>query len=106
MSQHHRKQWNGNDSAKARARIKAGPPVQQCIRCGGPIRIADGKTWDAGHLVDLAEGGDAHRYGPEHRHRTGACPGNRAAGGRAGARLTNAKRGKPTTPKDDRIPKW
>lgn len=97
MSQHHRKQWNGNDSSKARARIKAGPPVQQCIRCGGPITIADVTTWDAGHTVDLASGGDAKRYGPEHRR----C--NRRAGGRVGARITNERRGQPV---DERLPNW
>lgn len=41
-----------------------------CPRCGEPI---DADTpWDLGHQDD----GSLH---PEHRHRTGSCPGNRGA---------------------------
>lgn len=97
MSQHHRKQWNGNDSKRARDRIKAGPAIQQCIGCGGPIRIADNNSWDAGHIIDLARGGDAKRYGPQHRGE------NRRSGGRLGARITNRRH---TNPDDDRVSAW
>lgn len=99
MSQHHKRLWTGADSTRARNRIKAGPPIQRCIRCGGAITIADTRSWDAGHLVDLAQGGSTHRYGPEHR----GC--NRRAGGKAGARKTNAQR-RNGTPPDDRLPNW
>lgn len=97
MSQHHRKAgWGGATVRTARARIAAGPSIQACIRCGGPIRIADNHTWDAGHVIDLAHGGDAKRYGPEHRR----C--NRRAGGKAGARITNHR----PAGNDDRLPNW
>jgi hypothetical protein len=49
-----------------------------CWRCGQPIH--PGQPWDLGHRTDRALGGTDHDTAPEHRHRTGTCPGNRAAG--------------------------
>lgn len=58
----------------------------ECWRCGQ--RIEPGTPWDLGH--------DDHDRtvwrGPEHRHPTGPCPGNRAAGARKGNALARARR--------------
>lgn len=53
--------------------LQAAGTTLTCWRCGGPI--TPGQPWDLGH--------DDHdrtiTRGPEHRHPTGRCPGNRAA---------------------------
>lgn len=49
-----------------------------CWRCG--TRLRPGEPWDLGHRVDSVNGGSDDDTRPEHRHRTGDCPGNAAAG--------------------------
>ena len=95
VSKHHdAAKWTSVNKTH-RARIAASLPTA-CIRCGGIV--TNDMRWDVGHRVDLARGGNPDDVGAEHR----AC--NRRAGGRAGARLTQARRrtGNP----DDRLPKW
>jgi hypothetical protein len=60
-----------------RTRVDAG--LVDCARCAQPIEA--GRPWDLGHNEDRTGWS-----GPEHR----AC--NRGAGGRNGARVTNALR--------------
>lgn len=58
-----------------------------CWRCGGLIDPE--QTYDVGHIH--ADGGHARsNLAPEHRYKSGACQGNRAAGGRLGAQIVNA----------------
>lgn len=57
-----------------------------CWRCRGPIH--PGQPFDVGHR-DPNGGNGMGNLAPEHRHRTGGCPGNRAEGGRVGAAITN-----------------
>lgn len=80
---------------KDRVRVahRAGQAVP-CWRCRGPIR--PGTPFDVGHLPG-ALASRLVELAAEHRHRTGQCPGNRAAGGRIGAAITNARHA-PTTP--------
>lgn len=80
-----------------RARVNTAHRTGQhvaCWRCGGPI--TRGTPFDVGHLPG-AIASRLNELAPEHRHRTGHCPGNRAAGGREGAAITNARHA-PTTP--------
>ncbi len=70
---------------------RAGQDIQ-CWRCGGLIPEDDtGKLiYDVGHL-DPHGGEGLDNASPEHRVKTGSCIGNRAHGGKIGARLTNAR---------------
>jgi hypothetical protein len=98
VSKHHTAIGWSNVNKKHRARLAATLPTQ-CMRCG-QIVTADMK-WDVGHRVDLAQGGNSNDVGVEHR----SC--NRRAGGRAGARATNARRKqRRDNPDDPRIPAW
>lgn len=83
MSQHHRQKRWANVAAKARREIAVQLPLP-CHHCRQPVH-AD-QAWDVGHIVDLADGGDAKAYTATHR----SC--NRSAGGKAGAAKTNAIR--------------
>jgi hypothetical protein len=67
--------------AKWVTRVDAG--LVDCARCGKPIE--PGRPWDMGHTEDRTGW-----TGPEHV----TC--NRTAGGRNGARVTNASRGRAT----------
>jgi hypothetical protein len=75
----------GYGTAHQRERERWRPLVEagevNCARCGEPI--APDAEWDLGHAD-----GDRTKYnGPEHSRQ---C--NRSAGGRNGARVTNAKK--------------
>lgn len=72
-----------------------------CWRCGHII--PEGMPYDVGH-IDPFGGEGLENLAPEHRTRTGACPGNRNLGGRAGARITNA--GKTRTKPTFQGPPW
>jgi hypothetical protein len=67
---------------------RRGQPAM-CWRCRRPIH--PGEPFDVGHLQG-ATGSALTDLAPEHRHRTGACPGNRRDGGAKGAAITNARR--------------
>ena len=84
-----RHQGRRDQAARARLAplIASGRAV--CWRCAQPIDPAE--PWDAGHLDDLALGGDpAGERQPEHR----AC--NRSAGAQLGRNLTARRRLRPT----------
>lgn len=90
MSQHHDAARWASHTKGHRARIRARGRVQPCTQrqhapgCPGMLDL-DVDPWDAGHLVDLAHGGQADQVGPTWRK----C--NRAAGGIQGARVRNAQ---------------
>ena len=65
-----------------------------CRRCGTAIR--PGQPFDIGHHTG-AQGSSLAELGAEHRHRTTHCIGNRSAGGREGATITNARRSTSTS---------
>lgn len=71
--------------AEVRRRHQLGDPVA-CWRCGLPIH--PGQPFDIGHINDSYTS-DLTDLAPEHRHGTRACLGNRAAGGKIGAAITN-----------------
>lgn len=60
-----------------------------CWRCGHDIE--PGQSFDVGH-IDASGGASMSNLAPEHRYRSGYCQGNRAAGGRVGAAITNRDR--------------
>lgn len=104
MSKHHIAAKHTAMTYKMRPRLAATLPTL-CIRCGRPV-TAD-MPWDVGHRHDLAQGGNPNDVGVEHRR----C--NRSAGGKQGARKTNAnkttpKRQRPDTPtiQEPRLPNW
>ena len=73
------------------ARARLAPVVEagqaRCWRCGQPIQ--PGEPWDAGHLTDLALGGDpSGEVRPEHAR----C--NRAAGAALGLALRRGVAGR------------
>lgn len=74
--------------AQVRAAHKYGQPVA-CWRCSGPI--FPGQPFDIGHITG-AIGHSLHELAPEHRHKTGACAGNRSHGGKAGAQARRDRR--------------
>jgi hypothetical protein len=92
MSRWHTAAHHTTRTAKLRPRIQAaidaGADVR-CWRCGGPI--LPGQAFDLGHQVDLAQGGDPNDMRPEHRSKTGRCPGNRSAGGKLGRSMQMKK---------------
>ncbi|WP_144630265.1 hypothetical protein [Arthrobacter woluwensis] len=97
-----RKAWGGNDSAKARAKCRAMLPWP-CKSCGGLITADDPEsTWHAGHVIDRVAGGTDDDVEPEHAK----C--NTSSGGRIGAAMTNAKkgRGRPAPIQRERTPQW
>lgn len=61
-----------------------------CWRCGR--LIPEDSQYDVGH-IDPQGGEGVENAAPEHRTKTPWCVGNRAHGGRMGARITNAGRG-------------
>lgn len=77
---------------RVHAAHRRGEPVP-CWRCGAGITI--GTPFDVGHLPNAA-GSSLHELAPEHRHKTGACRGNRNHGAAIGARITNGRRAAPT----------
>lgn len=83
MSRHHRKHAAEQRAARAYWQPLLPVPCGRCRRLVMPEQ-----PWDAGHLISAEHGGTPalHNTWPEHRR----C--NRAAGGRRGAQLTNARR--------------
>lgn len=73
---------------QAAAKRRRGEDVE-CWRCGGIIDPE--QRWDVGHR-DPAAGHGLGNLAPEHRYKTSRCQGNRAAGGRLGAAMTNQRR--------------
>jgi hypothetical protein len=73
--------------ARVRAAHSRGESVT-CWRCRGAI--TPGMAYDVGHIHG-AIGNTLLDLAPEHRHRTGPCPGNRSDGGRRGAAITNRR---------------
>lgn len=69
-----------------------------CWRCGLPLPVdAEGRlVFDVGHR-DPNGGEGIDNASPEHRTKSPQCIGNRAHGGRMGARITNARRSPKTT---------
>ena len=87
------KRWGGREAMNARAawlpRVLAGGIA--CCRCGRPIvhrPEIKGGGWDVDHYPIPRELGGTQTW-PAHAN---AC--NRAAGGRRGAQITNARRTK------------
>jgi hypothetical protein len=78
--------------AQVRAAHKYGQAVA-CWRCNGPI--FPGQPFDIGHITG-ALGSTLPELAPEHRHKTAACIGNRAAGGKTGATIRETRRTPPT----------
>jgi 5-methylcytosine-specific restriction endonuclease McrA len=85
MSQHH-EAWRNGGSRRARVRLAATLPAP-CCRCGRPVLPTD--QWEADHSVPLVRWPEGKPYPdrlimPAHK----SC--NRRAGGKDGARITNA----------------
>lgn len=82
---------------KVQADHKAGRAVW-CIGCGREIQST--QAFDVGHIIDAAKGGshDLSNLGPQHRKE------NRRAGGKAGATITNRRRG--VSREARRLPEW
>lgn len=78
--------------AQAKRTYQAGD-TPTCWRCGRPIE--EGQAFDVGHL-DAHAGEGVDNAAPEHRNKSAYCLGNRAAGGRVGAAITNARKSKST----------
>jgi hypothetical protein len=66
---------------------RRGEPVA-CWRCRGLIH--PGQPYDIGHLTHGLTS-DLEELAPEHRHRNSRCVGNRSAGGKIGASVTNRR---------------
>jgi hypothetical protein len=93
--------WGGRTATRARARCRAMLPWV-CRKCGGEILPTDPESsWHAGHREDRVAGGTEDGIEPEHAH----C--NTSAGGRIGAAMTNAQRGKqPMHIEREVTPQW
>jgi 5-methylcytosine-specific restriction endonuclease McrA len=82
--------WGGRTATRLRAywtgRLNAAGGALPCWRCGRAVHVRG--DWHVGHLIDRAQGGTDTEAGtwPEHAR----C--NLSAGGKVGARITNAKR--------------
>lgn len=103
MSRHHKAAKWSTTSRKERARIEpaVAAGAATCWRCRRPI--IPGTKWDVGHVED-ANGRWVGRYAPEHALKADcAAGGNRAAGGRKGATLTNRARAGRA---EKRLPNW
>ncbi len=87
MTEKHRSaEWQRN-SKHVRSRVRAAWAAgdePECWRCGRPIY--EGALFDVGH-IDPFGGEGLENLAPEHRGE------NRRAGGRVGARITNAAKG-------------
>lgn len=82
--------WSGRKVTSARAYWRRRLPLP-CRRCGRPVvhdPVKRNGGWNVGHIVDRAQGGSDHvtNQWPEHE----TC--NLRAGGKEGARITNARR--------------
>lgn len=92
MTRKHQSREYQSSARIVRTRVNASHKFGQhvaCWRCNGPIY--PGQPFDVGHLPG-AQGHALHELAPEHRHRTAHCIGNRAAGGKQGATIREARR--------------
>lgn len=87
MSRHHRAQRWSTIAPKLAAAIAPQLPLP-CVNCGRSVVGQYGVDWHVGHRRDAAKGGQPTlaNCGPAHAR----C--NLQAGGRAGARIVNARR--------------
>lgn len=85
MSGHHRKQKWTTHAPKLREKIARTLPAP-CVECRNPVHPDE--PWQVGHRVPASQGGmpTAANTGPVHTR----C--NLKAGGKLGARTTNARR--------------
>lgn len=91
-------EWTGNRSRAARRLIRARGRHQTCWRCGVDLDLVEDE-WHAGHKVDRMDGGSDLDVAAE-------CPRcNLKAGGKRGARITNA-RARATRRADQRLVSW
>lgn len=87
MSRHHRAQQWSTHAPKLAAKIAPQLPLP-CVECGRSVVGRYGVDWQVGHRQGASRGGapTLRNCGPVHI----AC--NLRAGGREGARVTNARR--------------
>lgn len=98
MTRKHRTAEYQRNARTIRARVAAIHAQGGAVPCWRCRRAITKQTpYDVGHLPG-ARGSAEHELAPEHRHRTGSCTGNRAAGGAEGAALTNARHTPTTEP--------
>ena len=85
MSQHHRRTKHTTRAPHIRRVLAAQLPLP-CVDCGGPVMPE--QQWQVGHRVPASQGGQTTlaNCGPSH---TGC---NRKAGGKLGAKVTNASK--------------
>ena len=92
VSQHHRAQKWTTHAPRLRAAIEARLP-QPCVNCGAAVTRQH--KWQVGHRTDAAAGGKPtlQNTGPTHV-KSDIWPRNcnQIAGGKLGAKVTNAKR--------------
>lgn len=95
--------WSGTKVRRARAYWRPRLPLP-CRRCGKPVLATPESGWHVGHIIDRALGGTDHlsNQWPEHN----GC--NTSAGGKIGARITNARRARPRilSERERGIPNW
>ena len=79
--------WSGRKVTAARAHWRPLLPLP-CRRCGKPVLPDPDSGWQVGHVIDRWAGGtdSLDNTWPEHA----LC--NTRAGGKVGARITNARR--------------
>lgn len=87
MSAYHRTAEAQRRANQARAMVVL---PTECWRCG--LVIEAGMAWQMGHTMDVALGGEHSPLRPEHRR----C--NARAGGRTGAKVTNARKARGQRP--------
>nr|WP_274637067.1 hypothetical protein [Microbacterium bovistercoris] len=94
MTAKHRDPEYRRNATTVRRQVALGVRARVCWRCGRPIE--QGEVWDVGHR-DPYSPPSLGNLAPEHRSRRAGCVGNRAAGGRIGAAITNSRHGTTTT---------
>ncbi|GAA2841757.1 hypothetical protein [Leucobacter komagatae] len=92
MSRHHRAQKWSTYSPKLRKLIEPQLPLR-CVNC--PHAVMPGDKFQVGHITDAMDGGTPtlSNVGPSHDYcERCARRCNQSAGGKRGARVTNAQR--------------